>query len=301
MRVIVIGAGGAGRVHCPVLHKLGQEVYVSDCNPEAQRAAALDFGVAEHADWSSGDFDMAVVAVPPPDHYDVVRANAEMGRIVVCEKPLCLRPEDAMALTREVDEKGWRVYIAESQGYYGPDGMGLAEMKRRIEDNDFGNPVRWWLRGMTTWRPQQWVSRLDVGGGCFVEGGIHPMTVAKYLFGTSVNWQGSFVAENGRAPHTGTMIVDYELGHGFVLQMGWGTEGCFNGICKPLTAVTGLVGTKWQEVFWPQDDHETMWQTLLGFIERDEPPLITLDCATAALMDVWRCYAAGGIGLPEED
>ena len=300
MRFLVIGAGSAGRIHCSVLRHSGHEVVVWDKDLRAAHQAAHDFGVEVAENGLGEPHDVAVVATPPRTHYALVSELAERGSVVVCEKPLCLWAEDAWHLAEEAVVRGWRVYVAESEAY-GSGEMDLEAMRERIVSGEFGERVSWWIRGMTTYRPQPWSLALEHGGGAFMEGGIHIFTVARVLFGESVDWCGRFHRHfNADGPDTGTAIVDYETGHQLVLQLGWGTGGCFDGECTPLYATSGFVGGKKQLAWWPPDDHEAMWQRLYHCIETGEPPVVSLADAAGAVADVWLCYKAGGITLPEE-
>lgn len=297
MRVLVIGAGGAGNIHAEELAEVrGHEVAVFDHDGDRARALATSgqkFGanIVVCEDPMEDGYDLAVVAVPANAHREVAEAQAALRPAVVVEKPLALYPEDAAALAALPN-----LYIAESQCYAGEDGLGVARMAHDIEGDALGWPVIWRICAQTAWRPQAWCNDLAVGGGAFLEGGVHMLTTARVLFGEASGWQGSVRHfSGGTAPDSGTIMVDYEGGHQCVLSLYWGTEGCFDGTCATVSAPATLVTPRLTRAWWPADDHHAMWGHLLKCIAGEAEPVATLAHAAGAVADVWRCYEAAGV------
>lgn len=297
MHILIIGAGGAGNIHATELIKRGVAVSVYDALPDKAEALA-----AKHGGWAvrdtSGHYDAVVVSVPAAMHYDVIREQLDCGRTVVSEKPLCLLPHQAEALAAATTSR--QLYIAESQCYAGDDGLDVARMRGRIASGEFGEPVLWRVCAMTQWRPQAWCDDLYLGGGAFLEGGSHVLTTARVLFGEAVRWQGSVRCfGGGTGPDSGTFLIDYEAGHQLLLQIGWGTEGCFAGECEPLPNSFGLFGPKRCEQWWPGDNHAAMWGHLLKCLAGEAGPVATVHDAAGAVADCWQCYEAAGIVPPQ--
>ncbi len=296
MRFLVIGAGGAGGIHVKELAQRGHEVSVHDIDAEKAQTVAARYNVRFVED-TTADYDCSVVAVPAYGHYEVARAEAMSGRkAIVCEKPLCLHQEEAEELVALTTAKGVGLLVAESQCYAGEDGLEVARMRDRIAAGGFGKPVIWRVCAMTSYRPQPWCNDMDVGGGAFIEGGIHVLTTARVLFGEAVKWQGSVRCfSGGTGPDSGTFLVDYAEGHQLLLQIGWGTEGCFSGECSPLPNSFGLFGPEECEAWWPGDNHSAMWGHLLKCLEGEAEPVATADHAAGAVADAWKCYEAAGV------
>lgn len=293
MRFLVIGAGGAGRFHCEKLLKLGQDVYLYDIDVDRAAAMASATGAKPYIVDTEGNFDCAVVAVPANRHREVVDEQMARGRKVVCEKPLALTSADAQALA---DYPRDTLFIAESQAYSGEDSLGVKRMAENIEAGEFGWPVCLSLRCMTAFKPQPWFDDLGVGGGAFIEGGIHMLTVARVLFGEACRWQASvrcFSQQSG--PDTGVFLIDYEDGHQLMLQIAWGVQGCVAGTCAPLGGQFGLFGPRKCLPWWPGDNHEAMWRHLLKCLTGEAKPVATLDHAAGAVADAWKCYGAAGV------
>lgn len=296
MNFLVIGAGGAGSIHTQELLSRGFRVGVYDRDPAKARALAgrTDAIIAQS---DEGSYDCAVVAVPANAHFEVVQRQIALGRrAVVCEKPLCLRPHEAETVTEVAATSTTNLLIAESQCYSEDDGLGVARMRDRVQAGEFGQPVLWRVCAMTSYRPQAWFDDLRVGGGAFIEGGVHVLTAARVLFGEAVRWQGSVRCfSGGTGPDSGTFLIDYADGHQLTLQIGWGTEGCFTGECKPLPNSAGLFGPRRCEAWWPGDNHSAMWDHLLRCIQGEVNPVATLAHAVGAVYDAWECYRAAGV------
>ncbi len=291
---LVIGAGTAGANHTRLLTGLGHAVSVCDVDLAKAEALAAKHGATPVRE-ASGNYGAVVVAVPAAMHYDIICEQLELGNRVVSEKPLCLREWEAGHLAGEVE--AGNLYIAESQCYGGADGLDIARMRDRIAAGEFGSPVMWRVCAMTQWRPQSWCDDLYLGGGAFLEGGVHVLTTARVLFGEAVRWQGSVRCfSGGLGPDSGTFLIDYAGGHQLTLQIGWGTEGCFAGECKPLRNSAGLIGPRQcLDDWWPGDDHAAMWGHLLKCLAGEAEPVATLQHAACAVQDCWRCYEAAGI------
>jgi len=292
MRALIIGAGAAGRIHAEQLVERGHEVTIFDT--DAKKAEALAYACeAAAVEDCEGEYDLSVVAVPTRYHYDYIVSELKNGRGVVAEKPLCLRADEADEVARLSRALPSELYIAESQGY-----GGAAKMKQAVQTGHFGNPVIWRLCTMSKWRSQPWSYELETGGGAFLEGGVHMLTVARALFGEAVGWQGSFRNfMGGTGPDNGQLIIDYERGDMVTLTIAWGTEDCFTGACPHLPNHHGIIGPKACQSWFPGDDHASMWSALLPAIEAGTQPFVTVEHAAGAVSDVWKCYEAGGVSL----
>ncbi len=296
MRFLVIGAGASGSIHIGELKRRGYEVAVYDMDLGRAQTLAAKHGAkaVEWAEATGGDYGCAVVCVPARWHFEVAAQQLGLGRQVVCEKPLALLPFDAETMG-VIDPA--RLFVAESQCYAGEDGLDILTMQKRIEGGEFGHPVLWRVCAMTKYRPQAWCKDLSIGGGAFLEGGVHVLTTARVLFGEAIRWQASvrrsFTGE--AAPDSGTFIIDYECGDQLTLQIGWGTEGCFTGDCEPLPNSFGLIGPRRCEAWWPSDNHSAMWGHLLKCLAGEAEPVATLHDAAGAVADCWKCYAAAGV------
>jgi len=288
--ILIIGCGAAGTNHARLLWPQGHRVSLYDENAEQARRLGTALGLNVVTD-CEGDHDLVVVAVPTAWHYRYIAEQLQAGRNVVSEKPLCLYEKEARAVVRHAENVAANLYVAESQGYGGI----TQGMAARIAVGEFGRPVLWRINAMSPYRSQEWSYDLDIGGGAFLEGGVHMLTVARAFFGEAVAWSGTFQCyQGGTGPDTGALIIEYEQGDAVMLSIGWGTKGCQSGECEPLPNQGGIIGPEKCEPFWTQDNHRDMWAELLPAIDAGEQPFVTVEHAAGAVADVWKCYAAGG-------
>jgi len=295
MKFLVIGAGAAGGIHVRELCGRGHEVCVYDVDADKAGALAASSGATPVRE-TSGDYGATVVAVPAGMRGGLVGDLLAEGRKVICEKPLAIDVAGAEALRDHAD--AGNLLVAESQCYAGADGLDIARMRGRLAAGEFGAEVLWRVCAMTNpvW-VQSWCDDLYIGGGAFLEGGVHVLTTARVLFGEAVRWQGSVRCfSGGTGPDTGTFIIDYAGGDQLCLQIGWGTAGCADGTCEPLPNSAGLIGPQRCEPWWPGDDHAAMWGHLLKCLAGEAVPVATVADAAGAVADCWRCYGAAGVG-----
>jgi predicted dehydrogenase len=295
MRALIIGCGAAGAIHARELGGRGLELACYDADPARARAFAGQHGAEVVTDLKGADWDLAVVAIPPRD-------KAELGcdylleplKPVVIEKPLALYPRECRRLVQAA-RAGCPLYIAESQAY----GNQVEELADAIQSGEYGGCVAWRAAYATGYRPQVWSYDLGVGGGAFLEGGVHMLTVARVLFGEAIRWQGSVRGMMGRAPDTGTFLIDYEGGHQFSLSIAWGCESAFDGECQPAPGGSALIGRRRTTAWAPNDNHAAMWDHLLRCIIGEAEAVATIEHAAGAVGDVWACYEAAMIDMPD--
>ena len=127
MKALIIGCGYIARVHIEAIRRLGHEVCgVVGRDPGRTRAFASEFGIAycttDLGEALAGDADIAHICTPPYDHAETIRACIASGKHVICEKPLCIDPEEASALAAEAraarDEKGLITALCLNDRYY---------------------------------------------------------------------------------------------------------------------------------------------------------------------------------------
>lgn len=115
IRVAIIGAGGMGACHARHIHELGGAVVavVADPAVDAATALAADVGAEPMAEPTDAiarpDVDAIVVASPDRFHAETVLAAIELGKPVLCEKPLTDELAAAKAILEAEIARGERV------------------------------------------------------------------------------------------------------------------------------------------------------------------------------------------------
>ena len=107
-----VGAGWVGPIHMETVRRLGYpQVYaVAEINQELADSAAKKFNIAKaYGDWKDlvRDPEVNVVHVTCSNelHYPVLKMCIELGKPVICEKPITLNLNDAKELARLAKEK----------------------------------------------------------------------------------------------------------------------------------------------------------------------------------------------------
>src|SRR5207237_641225 len=115
LRVYLVGAGVIARHHAAATAKLPVAVslHVTDLNAGAGEDFLKQFPSAiAHRDLPAmlavpaQQDDIAIVATPPFAHFDATIAALRSGRHVLCEKPLAMDCEQAVATLEEAKQRG---------------------------------------------------------------------------------------------------------------------------------------------------------------------------------------------------
>jgi len=146
VRIGVIGAGAMGSLHARLLAGavVGAEL-VAVADVESERAVALAREVKAggvHGDGleliASPDVDAVVVASTPETHEAFVRACLEVGKRVLCEKPLAASAEASRRIV-EAEMAGGRRLV--DVGFMRRHDDAYCALKRSLDDGDIGDPL----------------------------------------------------------------------------------------------------------------------------------------------------------------
>jgi myo-inositol 2-dehydrogenase / D-chiro-inositol 1-dehydrogenase len=182
--------------------------------------------------------DGVLIAAPSDQHLTVVARFTEAGVPMLCEKPLGVKLEQAIAAARGAEHAGvllqigyWRRFVPE-----------LRDLRRRIQDGELGE-----VYALTC---LQWDHDLPSeqfrshSGGITVDMGVHEFDQTRWLLGQEFEWVAATAAgpsSQERAAHdpdaaailgrlSGGTAVTISLGRRFPHQDScwlevWGTEG----------------------------------------------------------------------------
>lgn len=139
MNVAILGCGFIAETHAQEIKKLGHNIKaVIDTNINTAKAFA-DKWSAEYAgdDFErvlADDIQVVHVCTPPMLHYEMVQKIIEADKHVICEKPLCINPNDAFYLYKKANEKGIVSAVNFNVRYH----EACQRAKTAIAQNDFG-------------------------------------------------------------------------------------------------------------------------------------------------------------------
>ena len=108
MKTIIVGGGFIARTHLSAVRSLGHEVtWIAGRNAARTQAFAEENKIP---DWTididealSSDAEIVHICTPPAEHAGIIRKCLAAGKHIICEKPLCMDPDEAAALAEEAE------------------------------------------------------------------------------------------------------------------------------------------------------------------------------------------------------
>jgi len=166
MKFGIIGSGFIFRKHVQAIYKVGGkivDVVDSSHGPEAWKEMV-----------KNPEIDSVVILTPNNLHFGMAKFSAEQGKIVLCEKPLALRSEEARILAE------YQNIFTVCQLRYHPF---TKKLKSEIKENqnyqiEIDISVH---RDEDYWK--SWKGVVDSSGGILFNLGIHYFDLLLYLFG----------------------------------------------------------------------------------------------------------------------
>ena len=127
VRVAIVGCGGIAALrHIPALKLLdnAQVVAYYDLAPERAAAYAEQYGGTPYTDYDellqNPDIDAVVVCTAARSHCEMTVRALAAGKHVLCEKPMAVSAQDAIAMNEAAQRAGRKLMISHNQRRYGP-------------------------------------------------------------------------------------------------------------------------------------------------------------------------------------
>jgi len=181
----VLGVGEMGKRHAENLRRLVPEarlVAVADVSAERARQVAGELEI-EHSFANLDDMlareDIQAIVIATPDkfHAQGIRAAAQAGKDILCEKPLALTLADAQAALDDVRKAGVRLQIGFMRRY---DPAYRAAFER-IEAGEIGEPVVFKSLGRDKDVPPLAAYQSNLNGMLLYNNTIHDFDLARWL------------------------------------------------------------------------------------------------------------------------
>ena len=161
LNIGLIGTGFMGRTHsnaysqvCKFFEHELQPVLKVVCGTDAEktRAFAENWGWEEiETDWrklvSRSDIDVVDICTPNDTHYEMAMAAAEAGKFIICEKPLAMNAEEALAMTEAAEKSGKATMV--SFNYRKVPAVALA--KRLVDEGRLGRIFHYRAKYLQDW------------------------------------------------------------------------------------------------------------------------------------------------------
>ncbi len=201
IRVALLGAGRIGQVHAGVIaaHPGSRLVAVADVLAGAAEKLAAQHGAAARTvDDILADpaIDAVLIATSTDTHSDLIERATEAGKAVLCEKPVDLSLQRALACEARVRPNGRPVMIGFNRRF----DPNFAALKAAADGGEIGKPE---LLSITSFDPAPPpVSYVKVSGGLFRDMMIHDFDIACWIMGSAPR----------RVTAVGSSVVDAAIG-----------------------------------------------------------------------------------------
>lgn len=191
IRLAVVGTGFGAKIQLPAfaLHPDIELVAVVSARRERAIKIAEQFDVPHALDDYSqllqlDNIDAVSIVTPPKWHYEMTLGAIQKGWHVLCEKPMAMNRQDAVAMT-EAAARTTQAHAIDHRFRYTPARMYLKEL---VEEGAFGAirtiRITHYRNG---WRdpelPWSWLFDADQGGGILGAMGSHLIDMIAYTFG----------------------------------------------------------------------------------------------------------------------
>lgn len=190
IKIGLIGCGGIADVHAEGYLRLGNAVQVtavSDVVAESTQRMTARLGGAQvfndyHTLITESAVDAVDICLPHHLHKDAIIAAAQAGKHILCEKPLCLTLDEAVAIGKAIAESNVTLMCAHNQLFL----PAMQQARQLLAENILGQIYELrtvdafyhpWNMSGTTWRSR----RETMGGGELIDTGYHPSYMLLYL------------------------------------------------------------------------------------------------------------------------
>lgn len=182
LRVALLGAGRIGQVHAKSItaNKDSRLVAIADVNAEAAGKLAAAHGAEARtveAILADAAIDAVLIATSTDTHSDLIERATAAGKAVLCEKPVDLSLERALACLGRAQASGRPVMIGFNRRF----DPNFAALKAAFDAGEIGKGE---LLAITSFDPAPPpVSYVRVSGGLFRDMMIHDFDMACWIFG----------------------------------------------------------------------------------------------------------------------
>lgn len=191
VRIGILGGGGVATAHLNAYATVADRAKVTaiaDVDAEALARREAETGATGYADFKElvrdDNVDAVDICLPHHLHTPAILAAAEAGKHILCEKPLCLSPEEAQQVSEAVTRNGVTLMCAHNQLFM----PAVAKAKEIIDSGALGPiyEVRTTDSFYNDFDPDSMGWRANTatsGGGELIDTGYHPTYLMLHLAG----------------------------------------------------------------------------------------------------------------------
>ncbi|RAR44996.1 Gfo/Idh/MocA family protein [Paenibacillus sp. MDMC362] len=190
LQVLVIGAGTMGRTHATAYASMpGVKLAgIADIRTEKAQQLADRFGAQAYTSFEAAvaglgadRMDVIDVCLPTPLHKDYVVKAADIGKHVICEKPLARSEADARFMINYCQDKDVRLFVGHVLRFF-PE---YVKAKSLLDQGSIGKPavIRAGRGGGYPVGWNHWYSDFGASGGITLDAMIHDFDYLRWCFG----------------------------------------------------------------------------------------------------------------------
>jgi len=202
VRMAVLGMGRQGQIHSKnIAYRIPEAelVAVSDISKELAGKVGID-GVDLYDDYRKilerDDIDGVVIATSTDTHEEVIRATAQAGKAMFCEKPIATTLEAIDDVLGVVEKAGVKFMVGFNRRF----DPTFSRVRSLVEDGTVGKPM---IVNITSRDPQPpHLEYLKVCGGIFFDTTVHDFDMARFVSGDEIV----------EVYATGSVLVDERIG-----------------------------------------------------------------------------------------
>ena len=195
VKIGFIGTGFARRVQIPSFLKCGgaEIISVASFHLENAEATAKEFNIPHFTDdWqdtvSREDVDLICITTPPDTHYEMTLRALELGKHVLCDKPMAIDVSEAQTMTAMAKAEGVLALIDHELRFQ----KGRLKAFEMLRDGAIGKIRHAKYRFRAPHRsdanlPWTWWSDKESGGGALGAIGSHVIDSFNWFLGTEIS------------------------------------------------------------------------------------------------------------------
>lgn len=186
--VCLIGAGRAGMIHArnfianvPFARIRAVSDPFDGTREEAMKELGVSSGYSDYREaLKDPGIDAVIIATPTKFHRDICVAAAEMGKDILCEKPMAMTVEECDDMISSCKKHGVKLQVAFMRRF----DAGFRAAKERIDAGEIGEVVmvRSNTRGPN--RPQPWMYDIEKSNGPLAEVCSHDIDTLRWFTGS---------------------------------------------------------------------------------------------------------------------
>lgn len=191
----IIGTGFARKTQIPAFAEIekAEVVSVASGHFENAESTAKEFGIGHFTDnWREtverDGVDLVCITTPPVTHKEMTLRSIELGKHILCEKPMAMNVEEAQEMTGQAKEKQILALIDHELRFLN----GRQKAFGMLRDGKIGKVIHAKYhfanssRGDTE-RPWSWWSNIEAGGGALGAIGSHVVDSFRWFLNTEIS------------------------------------------------------------------------------------------------------------------